>query len=259
MRREKKERLKKMNRMRKGIYILPNLFTSASLFCGFFALLRTLQEDFYTAAIFILASGLLDGIDGKIARYTNTTSRFGVEYDSLADVIAFCVAPGILVYAWALEPFGRLGWLAAFLFVVCGALRLARFNLQSNTVESRFFSGLPTPAAAGVIATGVLVFYEVGDTGVSRHLTVLIVTYLLAFLMVSTFKYYGFKDIELFRRKPFRWLVIAILLLIVIVYEPEYTLFGLFFAYFISGPILSLVLFYRRRHPKPVISEGKAT
>jgi len=258
MRREKKERLKKMNRMRKGIYILPNLFTSASLFCGFFALLRTLQEDFYTAAIFILASGLLDGMDGKIARYTNTTSRFGVEYDSLADVIAFCVAPGILVYAWALEPFGRLGWLAAFLFVVCGALRLARFNLQGSTVESRFFSGLPTPAAAGVIATGVLVFYEGGDTGVSKHLTVLVVTYLLAFLMVSTFKYYGFKDIELFRRKPFRWLVIAILLLIVIAYEPEYTLFGLFFAYFISGPILSLVLLYRRRHPKPVISEGKA-
>jgi CDP-diacylglycerol--serine O-phosphatidyltransferase len=258
MRREKKERLKKMNRMRKGIYILPNLITSASLFCGFFALLRTFQEDFYTAAIFILASGLLDGMDGKIARYTNTTSRFGVEYDSLADVIAFCVAPGILVYAWALEPFGRMGWLAAFLFVVCGALRLARFNLQGSTVESRFFSGLPTPAAAGVIATGVLVFYEVGDTGVSRHLTVLIVTYLLAFLMVSTFKYYGFKDIELFRRKPFRWLVIAILLLIVIAYAPEYTLFGLFFAYFISGPILTLVLLYRRRHPKPVISEGKA-
>jgi len=258
MRREKKERLKKMQRMRKGIYILPNLITAASLFCGFFALLRTLQEDFFTAAIFILASGLLDGMDGKIARYTNTTTRFGVEFDSLADVIAFCVAPGILVYAWALEPFGRMGWLAAFLFVVCGALRLARFNLQGSTVESRFFSGLPTPAAAGVIATGVLVFYEVGDTGVSRHLTVLIVTYLLAFLMVSTFKYYGFKDIELFRRKPFRWLVIAILLLIVIAYAPEYTLFGLFFAYFISGPILTLHLLYRRRHPKPVIPEGKA-
>jgi CDP-diacylglycerol--serine O-phosphatidyltransferase len=258
MRREKKERLKKMNRMRKGIYILPNLITSASLFCGFFALLRTLQEDFFTAAVFILASGLLDGMDGKIARYTNTTSRFGVEFDSLADVIAFCVAPGILVYAWALEPFGRMGWLAAFLFVVCGALRLARFNLQGSTVESRFFSGLPTPAAAGVIATGILVYYEAGDTGVSRHLMVLIVTYLLAFLMVSTFKYYGFKDIDLFRRKPFRWLVIAILLLIIIVWEPIYTLFGLFFAYFISGPIVSLVFLYRRRHPKPVIPEGKA-
>ena len=247
-----------MNRMRKGIYILPNLITSASLFCGFFALLRTLQEDFYTAAVFILASGLLDGMDGKIARYTNTTSRFGVEFDSLADVIAFCVAPGILVYAWALEPFGRMGWLAAFLFVVCGALRLARFNLQGSTVESRFFSGLPTPAAAGVIATGILVYYEAGDTGVSRHLMVLIVTYLLAFLMVSTFKYYGFKDIDLFRRKPFRWLVIAILLLIIIVWEPIYTLFCLFFAYFISGPIVSLVFLYRRRHPKPVIPEGKA-
>jgi CDP-diacylglycerol--serine O-phosphatidyltransferase len=257
MRREKKERLKKMHRMRKGIYILPNLITSGSLFCGFFALLRTLQEDFYTAAVFILASGLLDGMDGKIARYTNTTTRFGVEFDSLADVIAFCVAPGILVYAWALEPFGRMGWLAAFLFVVCGALRLARYNLQGSTVESRFFSGLPTPAAAGLIATGVLVFYEAGDTGVSRHPTVLIVTYILAFLMVSTFKYYGFKDIDLFRRKPFRWLVIAILLLIVIAYEPEYTLFGLFFSYFISGPILSLVFIYRRRHPKPVIPEGK--
>jgi len=257
MRREKKERRKKMNGMRKGIYILPNLITAGSLFCGFFALLRTLQEDFYTGAIFILASGLLDGMDGKIARYTNTTTRFGVEFDSLADVIAFCVAPGILVYAWALEPFGRMGWLASFLFVVCGALRLARYNLQGSTVESRFFSGLPTPAAAGLIATGVLVYFEAGDTGVNKHLIVLIVTYLLAFLMVSTFKYYGFKDIELFRRKPFRWLVIAILLLIVIAYEPEYTLFGLFFAYFISGPIVTLALFHRRRHSKPGIPEGK--
>jgi CDP-diacylglycerol--serine O-phosphatidyltransferase len=254
MRRERKERRKKIDSMRKGIYILPNLFTSASLFCGFFALLRTLEEDFYTAAIFILASGLLDGMDGKIARYTNSTSRFGVEYDSLADVISFCVAPGILVYSWALEPFGRFGWLAAFLFVVCGALRLARFNIQVNTVESRYFSGLPTPAAAGLVATGILVFYHLGDTGVSKHVTVLITTYFLAFLMVSTIKYYGFKDIELFRRKPFRWLVIAILLIIVIAYEPEYTLFGLFFAYVISGPILTLLL-RRRRSAKPATAE----
>jgi CDP-diacylglycerol--serine O-phosphatidyltransferase len=166
------------------------------------------------------------------------------------------VAPGILVYAWALEPFGRYGWLASFLFVVCGALRLARFNIQVNTVESRYFSGLPTPAAAGLIVTGILVFYEMGDTGVSKHLTVLITTYFLAFLMVSTVKYYGFKDIELFRRKPFRWLVIAILLIIVISYAPEYTLFGLFLAYVISGPVLTLAL-HRHRGPKPVIAEGK--
>ena len=258
MRREKKERKKKLDSMRKGIYILPNLFTSGSLFCGFFALLRTLQEDFYTAAIFILASGLLDGMDGKIARYTNTTSRFGVEYDSLADVISFCVAPGILVFAWALESFGRLGWLASFLFVVCGALRLARFNIQVHTVESRFFSGLPTPAAACLIATSILVFYRLGDTGVSKHMTVLIATYALAFLMVSTIKYYGFKDIELFRRKPFYWLVIVILLIIVVANEPEYTLFGLFFLYVLSGPFLTLYLLRRRRDSKPALSEEKA-
>jgi CDP-diacylglycerol---serine O-phosphatidyltransferase len=257
MRREKKERQKRMNSMRKGIYLLPNLFTTGCLFCGFFALLRTLQEDFYTAAIFILASGLLDGMDGKIARFTNTTSRFGVEYDSLADVIAFCVAPGILVFAWALESFGRLGWLASFLFVVCGALRLARFNIQVTTVESRYFSGLPTPAAAILVATAILVFYKLGDTGVSKHLTILITTYILAFLMVSTVKYYGFKDIELFRRKPFHWLVIAILLIIVIAYEPEYTLCGLSLLYVISGPVLTFVLLRRRRTAKPFVPEEK--
>ena len=258
MRREKKERRKKLNSMRKGIYILPNLFTTGSLFCGFFALLRTMQEDFFSAAIFVLASAILDGADGKIARYTNTTSRFGVEYDSLADVIAFCVAPGILVFSWALEPFGRLGWLAAFLFVVCGALRLARFNIQINTVESRYFSGLPTPAAALLVSTGIMVYYKLGDTGVSQHFPILVTTYILAFLMVSTVKYYGFKDIELFRRKPFRWLVIAILLIIVIAYAPEYTLFGLSLLYVISGPILTFVLMRRRRAAKPVMPEGKA-
>ncbi len=258
MRREKKEGRKRMKGMRKGIYILPNLFTTGSLFCGFFVLLRTLQEDFHSAAIFILASALLDGMDGRIARYTNTTTRFGLEYDSLADVIAFCVAPGILVFAWALEPFGRLGWLAAFLFVVCGALRLARFNVQVTTVESRYFSGLPTPAAACLLATAILVFYKMGDTGVSKHITILITTYVLAFLMVSTVKYYGFKDIELFRRQPFRWLVIAILLIIVVAYAPEYSLFGLSLIYVISGPILTFVLMRRRRAPKPLLPEEKA-
>jgi len=257
MRREKKERLKKIKSRRKGIYILPNLFTSASLFCGFYALLRTLQEDFHTAAIFILVSGLLDGMDGRIARYTNTTSRFGLEYDSLADVIAFCVAPAILVFAWTLEPFGRLGWLAAFLFVVCGALRLARFNIQVDTVESRYFSGLPTPAAASLIAAAILVYYKLGDTGVSKHITMLITTYLLAFLMVSTVKYYGFKDIELFRRKPFHWLLIAILLIIVIAYEPEYTLLGLFLLYAVSGPVVTFVLLRRRRKVKSLIPGEK--
>jgi CDP-diacylglycerol--serine O-phosphatidyltransferase len=151
-----------------------------------------------------------------------------------------------------------LGWLAAFLYVVCGALRLGRYNIQVNTVESRYFSGLPIPAAAGLIATGILVFYKLGDIGVSKHLTVLIATYILAFLMVSTVKYYGFKDIELFRRKPFRWLVIAILLIIVVAYEPEYTLFGLFLIYAVSGPIMTIIFLRRRRASRPLLPEEKA-
>lgn len=243
--------------MRKGVYLLPNLITAASLFCGFFSLLRTLEEDFYAAAIFILMAGFLDGMDGKIARYTNTSTRFGVEFDSLADVISFGVAPGILVYSWALEPFGRLGWLAAFLYVVCGALRLGRFNIQATNVESRYFSGLPIPAAAGLISTVIILYYNLGDTGVSKHLTILIATYILAFLMVSTIKYYSFKDLELFRRKPFRWLVISILVIIVVAYEPEYTLFALFLAYALSGPFMAYILFRRRRIAKPLLPEEK--
>lgn len=257
MRKERKANRRRTNSLRKGVYILPNLFTAASLFCGFFSVLRTLEEDFYAAALLILIAGFLDGIDGKIARYTNTSTRFGVEFDSLADVISFGVAPGILVYAWALEPFGRFGWLAAFLYVVCGAMRLGRFNIQVTNVESRYFSGLPIPAAAGLIATVILVYYNLGDTGVSKHLTILIATYILAFLMVSTIKYYSFKDLELFRRKPFHWLVISILVIIVIAYEPEYTLFGLFLAYALSGPFLTYILFRRRRISKPLLPEEK--
>ncbi len=257
MRRNRKEKRRQRNSLKKGVYILPNLFTAGSLFCGFFSLVRTLQEDFYAAAILILIAGFLDGIDGKIARYTNTSTRFGVEFDSLADVISFGVAPGILVYAWALEPFGRLGWLAAFLYVICGAMRLGRFNIQVTNVESRYFSGLPIPAAAGLIATVILLFYNLGDTGVSKHLTILIITYILAFLMVSTIKYYSFKDLELVRRRPFHWLVIAILIIIVVAYEPEYTLFGLFAVYALSGPLVSLLLFRRRRVSKTLLPEER--
>ncbi|MGQ9693340.1 MAG: CDP-diacylglycerol--serine O-phosphatidyltransferase [Thermodesulfobacteriota bacterium] len=257
MRRDRKQRRRRTNSIRKGVYILPNLFTAGSLFCGFFSLVRTLQEDFYAAAILILVAGFLDGIDGKIARYTNTSTRFGLEFDSLADVISFGVAPGILVYAWALEPFGRLGWLAAFLYVVCGAMRLGRFNIQVTNVESRYFSGLPIPAAAGLIATVILVYYNLGDTGISKHLPILIITYILAFLMVSTIKYYSFKDLELIRRKPFHWLVIAILVIIMVANEPEYTLCTLFTVYALSGPCVSFILFRRRRLSKPLLPEER--
>jgi CDP-diacylglycerol--serine O-phosphatidyltransferase len=236
--------------LRRGVYILPNLFTTGSLFAGFYGIVATMNGNYLTAAWFILISSVFDGLDGKIARLTGTTSKFGVEYDSLADLVAFGVAPGILMYSWALRPFGKFGWLAAFLYVVCGALRLARFNVQVTTVESKRFVGLPIPAAASMVAACVLLFYHLGGPGTIKKLSVLILIYVLALLMVSNFRYYSFKDPELVKRQPFGFLVLAIFIIIVIVAEPQIMFFLLFFGYMISGPIGSLLRFVRRRSGK---------
>ncbi len=233
--------------MRKGIYILPNLFTTGSLFAGFYGIVATTTGDFHNAAIWILVSSIFDGLDGKVARLTGTSTKFGVEYDSLADLVAFGVAPGILMYSWALKPFGRLGWLAAFLFVVCGALRLARFNVQVNTVESKRFVGLPIPAAASMVSATVLLFHRFGWPGSYKKLAILILIYSLAFLMVSSFRYYSFKDPELIKRQPFAFLVLAILMLIIIAAEPVIMLFAVFILYILSGPIGFLMTYPRRR------------
>lgn len=237
--------------LKKGVYILPNLFTTGSLFAGFYSIVATMNGSvvngqFVVAAWFILIASIFDGLDGKVARLTGTTSKFGVEYDSLADLVAFGVAPGLLMYSWALKSFGKLGWLAAFLYVVCCALRLARFNVQITTVESKRFVGLPTPAAAGMVASCVLIFFELGGSGTIRKVSVLILIYVLALLMVSNFRYYSFKDPELFRRQPFWVLVILIFLIIVIVAKPEISLFALSFGYMISGPIGYLLVLGRR-------------
>lgn len=240
------EKIDMAESMRKGIYILPNLFTTGSLFAGFYGIVATTSGDFNKAAIWILVSSIFDGLDGKVARLTGTSTKFGVEYDSLADLVAFGVAPGILMYSWALKPFGRLGWLAAFLFVVCGALRLARFNVQVNTVESKRFVGLPIPAAASMVSATVLLFHRFG-WGSYKKLAILILIYSLAFLMVSSFRYYSFKDPELIKRQPFAFLVLAILLLIVIAAEPVAMLFAVFLAYIASGPIGFLMTYPRRR------------
>ena len=154
-----RRRRRRIPPLRKGVYILPNLVTSAGLFAGFYSIIATLNHDYRLAAIMILVSQLCDALDGRIARLTSSASSFGVQYDSLADLIAFGVAPGILVYTWALRPWGRWGWLAATLYVTCGALRLARFNVQYGSVERRHFVGLPIPAAADVIAATVLLYY----------------------------------------------------------------------------------------------------
>jgi CDP-diacylglycerol--serine O-phosphatidyltransferase len=152
-------------RMRKGIYLLPNLFTSASLFCGFYSIIASFKEYFVSAAVAVLVAWIFDGLDGRVARLTNTTSKFGAEYDSLADVIAFGIAPSLLAYSWSLSIYGKLGWIVAFLFVLCGALRLARYNIQIGLIESKVFNGLPIPAAAGVVATTIIFFDWTGAEG----------------------------------------------------------------------------------------------
>jgi len=234
--------------LKRGVYILPNLVTTGSLFAGFYGIVATMNGNYSLAAWFILISAIFDALDGKVARLTGTTSRFGVEYDSLADLVAFGVAPGLLMYAWALKPFGKLGWLAAFLYVVCGALRLARFNVQVDTVESKRFVGLPIPAAAWMVSSCVLIFFHLGGTGTIRKVSVLLLIYVLAYLMVSNIRYYSFKDPELVRRQPFGILVLSIIFIIVIVAQPEVMLFSCASIYIASGPIGALLHRFRQNN-----------
>jgi len=233
--------------LRKGVYILPNLLTTGGLFCGFYSVIASLRGDFLLAAIAIMAANVFDVLDGRIARLTKTTSRFGIEYDSLCDLVAFGVAPGILVYRWGLEPWGTFGWLAASLYVTAGALRLARFNVLTDTALKRHFLGLPIPAAAEVIATTVMLYYFFGAEGPTyRHLIVLVMVYALAGLMVSNVRYFSFKEIDIYRRQPFWVLIAGILILKLLIAEPQMCLFAGFFLYAASGPARSVWLWTRR-------------
>ncbi|MCX7991589.1 MAG: CDP-diacylglycerol--serine O-phosphatidyltransferase [Proteobacteria bacterium] len=228
--------------IKKGVYILPNLLTSASLMSGFYAIVSVWNENFVYAAYAIIISAIFDMLDGRIARMMGAASRFGVEYDSLADLVAFGVAPSLLIYAWALRPYGRIGWMAGFLYLICGALRLARFNVQINTVESRKFNGLPIPGAALVISSAVIFYYELAGEGQTlKEYFVLLLTFALAFLMISTIKYHSFKDLDPIKRKPFSALTFAILVFILIIAKHEVFLFLIFFAYSMSGPVFYLI------------------
>ncbi len=221
----------------RGIYILPNLFTTMNIFCGFYAVIAAVNGATNAAAIAILVAAIFDALDGKIARATHTTSRFGVEYDSLADLISFGLAPGLMIYLWALKPLGRLGWLAAFLFMVCGALRLARFNTQVNSVKRDYFVGLPITAAAGMLAATVLLYHRLGIVGTSANkIFILMLIYILSFLMVSSIKFHSFKKPELFKKMKFNVLVAAVLIMIFIAAQPAIALFSIGFAYIMSGP-----------------------
>ena len=242
----------------RGVYLLPNLLTSASLFGGFYSIVASLDGNYQIAAIAIFVSAIFDCLDGRIARLTGTTSKFGVEYDSLSDLVAFGLAPGILIFTWALRGFGRYGWLAAFLYVVCATLRLARFNVQITTVESKRFNGLPVPAAAAFVASTVLLFFYLHHGETTRHIIVLLQVYILAFLMVSNVKFYSFKELNLKRRMPFSLLVALILIFIVVAAEPQLMLFLLSFGYVLSGPITMLIDRQRMRLPQVVEDEDKA-
>ena len=241
--------------LHKGVYVLPNLITTAGLFCGFYSIIASLRGDFLIAAIAIMAANVFDVLDGRLARLTNTTSRFGIEYDSLCDLVAFGVAPGILVYCWALAPWGTFGWLAASLYVTCGALRLARFNVQLDNVEKRHFIGLPIPAAAEVVASTVILYYFFGGEGATyRHLIVLVMVYALAGLMVSNVRYFSFKEIYIHRRQPFWVLVLVIMALKLFIAEPQICLFASFILYAASGPARSAWLYGRRIARRAVAS-----
>src|SRR5438045_3643994 len=212
--------------LHRGVYLLPNLLTTCGLFSGFYAIIATIDAQYQAAALCILIAHVFDGLDGRIARLTKSSSRFGIEYDSLTDLVAFGVAPGILAYKWALEPWGHWGWLAASLYVTCGALRLARFNVQVASVEKRYFVGLPIPAAAGVIAATVLLWPWLGGEGeTGKHITMLLVIFAVAGLMVSEIRYYSFKEIRFHHRHPFPVLLGLIVLIYLTVGTPQVILF----------------------------------
>ena len=250
-----KKRFEK-ERLKKGIYILPNLCTTLNVFCGFYAIVASIEGEYLAGAISILVATIFDSLDGKIARATNTSSQFGVEYDSLADLISFGLAPGIMMFLWALKPMGRIGWLAAFLFMVCGALRLARFNTNTDTISSDFFQGLPIPASAGMVATSMLFFQSMNIPGDKFPALILVMLYSLGFLMVSNIKYNSFKKrTASFKTMNFNTLVIAVLALIFIAAQPSIALFSICFLYVLSGPFH--LIWTRARHKKNDANSAK--
>jgi len=237
---------------RRGVYLLPNLFTTASLFAGFYAIIASIQADWEKAVIAILVAGVMDSLDGRIARLTGAVSAFGVQYDSLSDLIAFGVAPAILVFTYALKPFGRWGWLAAFFYLACGALRLARFNIQVKKTDMRFFTGLPIPAAAMTLALFVINSLRWHFSFRTTCYSLLALTYILSLFMISTLRYYSFKDIEFVRYRPFRLAVLLVLTLVVIMSNPFFILWSLIMIYVCSGPVYLAFYLLRRRRKEEV-------
>jgi len=227
-------------KLKKGIYLLPNLFTTAGLFAGFYAIIHSMQGNFENAAIAIFIAMIMDGFDGRIARMTNTESAFGAEYDSLADMLSFALAPSIIVYNWAFIHMGKAGWLASFIYVASGALRLARFNTQVGIADKRYFQGLSSPAAAAILCGMVWTGVEYDISGTSYSWFVMAITVIAGMLMVSNFRYHSFKQIGNKEKVPFFAILILVLIFVGIAIEPPLVLFLGFSVYGLSGPLMTL-------------------
>ena len=238
----------------RGIYLLPSILTTFGMFAGFYSIIASINGDFTLAAISIMVAMLWDALDGRVARLTNTQSDFGAQYDSLADLVSFGVAPALLVYEWSLSDLGRIGWLAAFIFLACAALRLARFNTQVGISDKRYFQGLPSPAAAGVIASMIWLkfwkfeYFDFGIVSLSYYVGV-VITIVCALLMVSNVRYYSFKELDS-KKASFRFLLAIVLSLIVLLSKPNIFLFTGFFLYMLSGPFITITGLNKKRNQK---------
>jgi CDP-diacylglycerol--serine O-phosphatidyltransferase len=234
----------------RGIYLLPNLFTTAALFAGFYAIVAAMKGYFDDAAIAVFVAMVADTLDGRVARLTNTQTAFGAEYDSLSDMVAFGIAPALVAYSWSLVNLGKLGWLAAFIYVAGAALRLARFNTQPHDYDKRYFQGLPSTAAAPVIVSGVWLGYQYDVSGIFIAIITAFLTVLIAGFMVSNIRYYSFKQIDLKGKVPFIVLIVPVLVICAITLEPAEMLFGVFFCYAFSGPVVTLLQLRKMRKGK---------
>lgn len=237
--------------MRK-IYLIPNFVTTANMFCGFYSIVASIHGQFENASWAIVAAGIFDMLDGRIARLAKATSEFGVQYDSMSDLVSFGMAPAILLYQWALNPFGRLGWLAAFLYCACGALRLARFNVNTGIVPKGFFQGMPSPVAAGMVATFVAFSTALSLDDSLRVNAALVLTFGLASLMVSTVRFPSFKELNWRSRASFGYLIVGVLIMILIAVRPEVTMFMIGATYVISSLCWNIVRMASRSRAVPV-------
>ncbi|MDH5327753.1 MAG: CDP-diacylglycerol--serine O-phosphatidyltransferase [Gammaproteobacteria bacterium] len=235
---------------RRGIYLLPNLFTTACLFSGFYAVVAAMGGRYEAAAIAVFIAMVMDGLDGRVARLTNTQTDFGAQYDSLADMVSFGVAPALVMYAWSLSQLGKPGWLAAFIYTAAAALRLARFNTQVGVADKRYFQGLASPAAAATVMGGVWVAVDFNFTGADLKIVAFILTVACGVLMVSNVRYRSFKDLDLKGKVPFVAMLVLVLVFVFISFDPPTVLFCIFFLYAMSGPVFMIPTLRQRLKAK---------